>query len=223
MQALHCFRTLRGFSEQSRCSALPLCVTELQLVAMAMVVCPALEKAGVAVDQLFTPQLVENIGALLKKGRETGEKQGIWDQIRQEGTKANIAWRAHVPPEYCGVDKGNRSSLGVGGSESQHLGYKILSVGWSWQKCNDSNLFQMPPQPLAAAQVEFNDNLVALSDGLVPPLASLTHVSFGGGHTNTWLRQVKAGTRCILGDKAINSKKVTDEHGMLNAEYMECL
>ena len=58
---------------------------ELQLVAMVKVVCKALENAGVLVDPLFTPELVENIGALFKRGRDTGEKQGIWDQIRQEG------------------------------------------------------------------------------------------------------------------------------------------
>ena len=54
---------------------------------------------------------------------------------------------------------------------------------------------------------------VALSAGLIPPLARLTSVSIGGGHTNTFLRQVKAGVK-----SAVNT--LSDENGNLNAERL---
>ena len=52
-----------------------------------------------------------------------------------------------------------------------------------------------------------------MSDGLVPPLQPLKILTVGGSHTNCFLRQVIAGTRCIVeGPMNVN--------GFLNMEHV---
>ena len=180
--------------------------------------CLVLAAAGFAVDPHFTEELVAKIDALLQQGVASGEITGAWEQICGVGKEGGVAWPGHVQPDHCGVHPANRSAFGVGGSESQHLGSRILKVGWSWNKCADSTCFQMPPHPLDAPGIAYNKSLVDLSDALIPPLQMLTHMSIGGGHTNTWLRQCNTKSKCILPKP--DSAMLVDESGCLSREKM---
>ena len=104
--------------------------------------CPALAAAGFAVDPHFTEELVAKIDALLQQGVASGEKTGAWEQICGYGIGARVAWPGHVQPDHCGVHPANRSAFGVGGSESQHLGSRILKVGWSWNNAPIARVFR---------------------------------------------------------------------------------
>ena len=170
--------------------------------------------ADIDLDPLFTPEIVAKVKALLQQGLSSGEKIGVWEQVRDECLNAGVAWDVHVPPEQPGVHPGNRSSLGVSGHDAQHLGFKILSVGWSWAKCADATAVQAPPTPLDKQVRLYNEELVALSDGLLPPLKVLQALTIGGGHTNCFLRQVQAGVRCILPESKFCDKAT----GTLNAD-----
>jgi hypothetical protein len=82
------------------------------------------------------------------------------------------------------VHPGNRTTFGVGGSESQHLGFGIHSVGFSWARCAGATATQTPPSPLNAQAKEYNDMLVDMSDGATPPLRLTRCLTIGGGHDN---------------------------------------
>ena len=81
--------------------------------------------------------------------------------------------------------------MGVAGVDAHTHGEKILRLGFSLAKCSDVVAFEVHPDDTTADQ--FNQDLASMSDGLIPPLAQLRLISVGGGHTNTFLRAVKAG------------------------------
>lgn len=110
----------------------------------------------------------------------------------------------------CGVHPLNRSRLGVGGSEAHHHGAQILSTGWSWRRASDATAIEAPPPGQNHEALASNESLVRLSGGLLPPLVSLKLLSLGGGHTNSFLRAVKAGCRSAV-------PALADSSGNLNA------
>ena len=160
--------------------------------------CAALASAGFDVDPLFTEELVAAVADLIERGEANGEKTGIWEEICDIAQRGKLAWYEHVQCDHMGVDEDNRSTFGVGGSESQFLGANILRVGFSWKKCADSTCLQNPPAPLDKRGRTYNQSLVDVSDSLIPNLTLMTHKSLGGGHTNTFFRQVKAKVKCVL-------------------------
>ena len=148
---------------------------------------------------IYSPKVVKDITELLDKGIKSGEKVGIWKQVIQEMYDASIAWDESSPPDQTGVHPVNRSTFGVGGSESQHLGFGIRSVGFSWAKCAGATATQTPPGPLSAPAKDYNDMSIDMSDGAIPPLRLLRCLTIGGGHANVWLRQCNGKAKCILG------------------------
>ena len=117
------------------------------------------------------------------------------DEIKRTLEAASIAWYGDCQPARAGVSPHNRSKLGVVGADSQYLGKDILDDGWSWRKTSDSSAFEMPPAPHDKEAIEYNEDLIEVSDGLMPPLQPLKILTVGGSHTNCFLRQVIAGTR----------------------------
>ena len=99
----------------------------------------------------------------------------------------------------------------MAGSDVHFHGQKVLGMGFSFQKCNDVACFEMAENDEAA--VKFNQDLVTLSDGQIPPLSALRYLSVGGGHTNAFVRAVKAGCRTSV-------EGLADESGHLNAEKL---
>lgn len=160
-----------------------------------------------AAADMFTEQVVNKVKTLLQQG-SSGSVVSIWEEIVDVLTGAGIAWRVNIPPEFIGVHPLNRSKLGVGGSESHHHGDKILQAGWSWRKCSDATCVEHDPTDEQA--VKDNELFVSLSGGYIPPLAQLKYLSIGGGHTNTFLRAVKAGCKSAV-------DRLCDSDGKLNS------
>ena len=104
-----------------------------------------------------------------------------------------------------------RSGLGVVGAEAHAHGATIMRQGFSLKKCEDVVVFTCKADDTASH--DFNRQLVALSQGQIPPLAELRFVSVGGAHTNSFLRALNAG--CITHQKALQ-----DVNGKLNAEKL---
>ena len=151
-------------------------------------------------SSLYTPSYMQRIKELMQYALDSGELTGAWEQIVKESMKQGTAWIAQTHSDFVGVSPSNRSSFGVGAAESQLLGDRILSVGWSWSKCADSTMFNAPPHDYDGYKtaVQYNADLVKLADGLMPPLKALHGFSVGGGHTNTFLRQVNHEVRSIV-------------------------
>ena len=169
------------------------------------------------VDSVFTDTAIANIRELIAKGLSSGQKVGILEQIMTTMYEHSICWDEWSPPEQTGVHPGNRSTFGVGGTDSQHLGFDILSVGWSWTECKDATAVQAPPAPaLNKESREYNDMLIDVNDGLIPALPLMRCLTIAGGHTNVFLRQVNGRVPCILG----KSSEYSDADGNLNPEQL---
>ena len=169
----------------------------VRIFEMALLSSP-LEVAGPALDPLFTPGLVKKVQEVLEEAEKTGARVAAWDTIQALLLDAKVSWRAQVPPEFVGVHPQNRSRLGVGGSEAHFHGAQVLQAGWSWRKASDATAIACPPPPLDREPRDVNAQLTDLSDGLIPPLEGMRLLSIGGGHTNTFLRAVKANCRTTV-------------------------
>ena len=162
---------------------------------------------------VFTPDLQREVAELLRKGEASGEKVGTWDAITSKLTAASAAWRMQAPPERFTGWMPTCSGGGVGGAEAQLLGAKILAAGWSWDKARGAVAVELPPPPADAHAKAVNDELVAMSGGLLPPLGMVRFLSIGGSHTNSFLRAVKGGCRAT-------TDKLADKDGRLNREQL---
>ena len=160
---------------------------------------------------LFTPFLITRVQTLIAAAKKTGTLLSSWDEIKQILIEAKVAWAAQTPPEFVGVHPDNRSGTGVGGSEAHFHGFKIYKAGFSWSKAADATAFEAAPGQTHAHLK--NDEMVSLSGGLIPKLSQLKLLSVGGGHTNTWLRAVKAGCRSAVPELA-------DETGHLSVDKL---
>ena len=179
--------------------------------------CYSLSALGLPVMAMassVSPEVVQQVNKLMADGVASGERLSAWDAIKALLLAHSLAWYAQIPPECCGVHERNRSSLGVGGSESHHLGARILRMGFSWSKCDDATAFTAPQTgPRAKSAQKTNTRLVELSNGLLPALSQLQAVSVAGSHTNTFLRAVKAGCVTIVASLA-------DSAGRLNVDML---
>ena len=72
---------------------------------------------------------------------------------------------------------------------------------------------RVSPPPHDKELIEFNNMLQQQSKGSMPPPKALKAVSVGGSHTDTFLRQVKRGIKCLLAEPA---RLDHDENGNLS-------
>ena len=135
------------------------------------------------IDPIFTDSVISHVNILIEKGISSGEKVGILRQIISYMYTHFVAWDESSQPDQTGVHPGNRSTFGVGGTDSQHLGFNILSVGFAWEECKDATAIQAPPAPLNKEAKDYNDMLVEVSDGLIPPLRLIRCLTIAGGGT----------------------------------------
>ena len=151
------------------------------------------------IPETYRQPWVQEVEKLIKQGNTDGERTTRWETIQDILVMHGVAQRGvQIPPEFCGVSPFNRSKLGVGGSESQVHGDEVLQDGFSWKKSADATCSETAPHPYNESALSFNNLLEKRSQDLIPPLKALKVESVGGSHTNTFLRQVKAGVRCTV-------------------------
>ena len=170
-----------------------------------------MSSGSVILDSAYTPELVAKVEALIAQGNTTGARVQAWEDIQVVLLDHQLLWRGHYLPEHVGVHPQNRSSLGVGGSEAHHNGAQVLKAGWSWSKCADVVGIEAPLPPHNQEAIAANEQYVALSDGFIPPLQTLRLLRVGGGHTNTFLKAMKACSRSAVAS-------IADASGHLNKE-----
>ena len=110
-----------------------------------------------------------------------GGKVAILEQVKAKLVDVGLAWFNYCAPSRAGVSDKNRSQLGVVGNDAQWLGDRILDIGWSDKRTEDSSALQVPPVPLDREIREFNKKLSQLSDGLVPDHHDIDVVTVAGG------------------------------------------
>ena len=173
---------------------------------------------GLEVDERYTPSLVLGIDALLKRGKEKGDKVAVLVEVKAKMVDAKLAVYKHVAPARAGVSSKNRSRLGVVGGDSQWLGRSILEQGWNDDRTAESSAFDLAPPPLDTEEREFNKRLVELSDGLIPSLEDIEVTTVGGSHTNTFLRQVCAEVPAVVAELS----DTNEVGGRLNYNQLVC-
>ena len=145
------------------------------------------------IDAKYTPELRSEVTRLLKEAEQAGQKVSVFESVVSLLEKQGLVWKAQIAPEFVGTHPQNRSEAMVSCTEAHQHGLEILKVGWSSRKCADATCVQAPPPPRYAMFDAVNKREVQLSDGKIPPLASLQYLSVGSSHTNVFLRSVKAG------------------------------
>ena len=86
----------------------------------------------------LSPDVVDQIGQLIKNAQSTGQKASAWDKIQDLMLQHGLAWRMHLPPEMVGTHKKNRSGLGISGFDAHVHGVTIVTAGFSWRKASDA-------------------------------------------------------------------------------------
>ena len=176
--------------------------------------CDAMSAGAVpsGLEHLFTPEVVEKVLGLCNHATKTGEYVSTWEKIQKVLLDAHLASSQQIPPDQAGVHWSNRSGWGVGGAQAQVHGEEVVRVGFSWKKASDACAFEKAPfGPEAVRGDRFNQQSINNSGGLIPSLVFLKILSVGAGHTNTFLRQLKAKVRAVV-------DALADENGFIDAE-----
>ena len=119
-----------------------------------------------------------------------------------------------VSPQMFFTHPENRGGLGLSWHNVHRNGKRIRDIGARKDKLVDSLAFEMQQGEGRAAQIEFNEELMRKSDGLLAP--SSGHKRFltvGGGHTTAFCRAAKAGCRTSQAGMA-------DQDGKLNLHQL---
>ena len=157
--------------------------------------------------------LVVKVESIIGDGLRTGAIVSAWEEVKELLKANNLAWVQQVPPEHVGTHRQNRSGEGVGAIQAHSHGNDICQQGWSWQKASDAVAVEYINGD--SESDTFNTMLVELSDGMLPPLASLKLLTISASHTNAFLRSVKAQTKS-------GCPQLADARGMLNLDTI-CL
>jgi hypothetical protein len=167
--------------------------------------------AAMDLPAAFTPELINAVQTIIGKAIRCGAFVEHWETTQAMLLKTGLGVYMQLPPEFCGVHKDNRNKFLLTGPDAHAHGEEILDMGWSNKKASDATASEMPPpgHPNNIENTKLNDDLVANSQGYIPPLVQCKILSLGAGHTNTFLRGVKANVKSA-------SAKLADEHGNLS-------
>ena len=161
----------------------------------------------------LSSKMREQIPALIADAQRSGAIVAAWENLKSVLEKEQLAWLQQCPPENVGCNMRNRSGEGVGALQSHYHGFDIISQGWSWHKAAEAVAVEYNGGD--ADNEAFNDLIVDLSEGMIPPLANMSLLSISASHTNAFLRSVKAQTRSAC-------PHLADATGKLNMDQL-CL
>ena len=137
--------------------------------------------------------LFKEVADLIDRAYQTGAIVSAWEEIKTLLVKNSLAWTQQCKPEHVATHKNNRSGEGVGAIQSHYHGYDIVSEGWSWHKAADAVAVEYVDGDIE--NLDFNNKLVDISDGMFPPFRLVSLLSVSASHTNAFLRSVKFNCR----------------------------
>ena len=130
----------------------------------------------------YSPELLEQVQAIIDKGVTEDKRVWAWDAIRGILLEHKLAWYSQEHCDRVAVHTSNRSSFGVDGLRVHSHVLNIKKAGFSWMKCADVVAIEVGDCFLAAPTIEFTNSIAALSNGLLPKLSQAPKLaSLGGG------------------------------------------
>ena len=162
----------------------------------------------------FPGVLCDKINGIIARCTSKGQKVSGAEEVLNLLKEAGLMWEVQGAPEFTGVSRFNRKSYGVGAADSQFLGADILEQGWSWVKSANCVDIEVAPHPHCIEELEFQQQLMEVNGDILPALKALHSVSLSGAHTNTFLRQCKAGVTSVV-------PTLADPSGKLNFDMLK--
>ena len=159
--------------------------------------------------EVYTPAVLKEGREILEKYSANGEYKAGLAALKRQFKQWGVVWKQRIACDHVGVDETNREGMGVQAADAQTHGFEILSLGFAWEELH-AWCKQLAPEK-KDKQKSFNDELVKLSRGLLPPLKFLDYTTVGGSHTNCFFRQVKSRVRSL-------SPAFADASGNLDVE-----
>ena len=152
-----------------------------------------------AIDNSKYPApLVAEVQSIIDKAGKQQVK--AFDTIKATLLQQGLAWSQQIVPGFVYLHPDNRSSYLVDPARVHQHGLEIVTAGFSPAKAADVCCVEVPPagHPALAECQKANEELYAVADGLLPPVGDMKYVSLGGGHTNSFLRCLNAGTKTTV-------------------------
>ena len=171
----------------------------------------AMGAARVELDAVFTKELVAQVQQIIDSAGP--RKVHAWEKIKALLLQHNLAYETQCAPKYVCVHQSNRSSFGVDPVRVHEHGATIVRGGFSWSKAADVVALEVPPPPYQAEVLRLNQDLIDVSDGLLPPLQERPKLaSVGGSHTNAFLRALGASSKTCVKEFGNYLDKGSSQH-----------
>ena len=122
-----------------------------------------------APSNTFAPRVHAKMNELLS-ACNNGIVSG-WDATVDFLVKENLAVHMRIRPDFVGVHNQNRGRYGIDIVGCHQHGEQILQQGFSFKKASDATCIEVR-DAVSPADLAMNQETVALSDGLLPPLTA---------------------------------------------------
>ena len=165
----------------------------------------------------FSAELDRVVNAELAKCDGDGATVAIENILKALIVSGKAQGGVPLPPNWVGIWSGNRGGYGINAGDMNLHGCDVIRSGFSWNKASDVVAARLP-EPPPAREVAFNDEVVALSEGLVPPLAKLFAISVGGANTNAFLRAIAGRCRAVEGCRYSDAEGRWDSARVFSAD-----
>ena len=170
----------------------------------------ALSSAMTALD----PKHVKELRGFISEANSNRRLVSGWEAAKKYMLQHGLSYMLQVPPQLIGISMVNRSGALANPAVAHWLGAKIAQQGFAFSKTNPVAI-EAPVDDVTSynAAVAANQRLCAISKGKCPPLEELKYLSVGAGHTNIFLRALRAKAPTL-------SKKLADDNGNVDTERL---
>lgn len=141
----------------------------------------------------YAKELVQSLQKCIDKWRKN--EVGVTDAWLQiTSLLKDVPYETQAKPDEILCHPQDRYGTGVNAHDAHTKGHKILTHGWDMSEVSKATAFEISPMGSTRdAQITFNKNLVARSDGLLPRvLGNERFLSVACSHTVHFLKAVKA-------------------------------
>ena len=154
-----------------------------------------------AAMSVFTKELDDFVSSMLADPERGGMH---WEQFVDKLAEAGLCDRdVECDPDFVAVHEKNRSRFGLGCGAMNIHGAGIVAQGFSWKKSSDVMAIRFNGD---SATWNFNEQLVELSQGMLPPLRMIKLISIGGTNTNGFLRALRHQSITVTKYKDLNDR-----------------